>query len=486
MKKPPHRRRHRTGIAASVAFSSNFFLFAFMPLALALHGVAPRHSRNAVLVVINLLFYAFDSGWLAWILVFSILLNHVAAKALANSEGGTRKAVLVAAIAANLALLFHYKYTSFLWDATGHVLRAAGIEIGHGPAIELPIGISFFTFQALSYLADVNAKRCRPAARLVDFAMYHSLFPQLIAGPIVRYVEIEGAIYDRRLTWDAAADGVFRFCLGLGKKIIIADNMGVLADPIFALPASELTTPIAWLGVLAYTLQIYFDFSGYSDMAIGLARLLGFAFPENFNLPYRSRSITEFWRRWHMTLSRWFRDYVYIPLGGNRNGPWRTYRNLFVVFLLCGLWHGAGYTFVLWGLYHGVLLALERAWRDHVGPLPEGPLAWATTFLLLMLGWVLFRSPDIATAGQFFKALAGFSDATVVYYPFFYFFNLQKATFLLCGLVLALAPLERFAPRMEGGAVGLAARSLASLAVFLYSALLLAANSFNPFIYFRF
>ena len=469
-----------------MAFSSNFFLFAFMPAAFAIYFATPSQIRNPVLFAISLLFYFFDAGWLASLLIFSIILNHAAAKVIAKTAGPVQFAVFAGVISLNLGLLFYYKYVDFAWNAVAPLLAQGNVHLGPPPGIVLPIGISFFTFQALSYVTDVYRGQIAPARRLVDFGMYHSLFPQLIAGPIVRYAEIENEVHKRCITLDQVADGIFRFCIGLGKKIIIADNMGAVVDPIFNLPHDELSAPIAWLGLLCYTLQIYFDFSGYSDMAIGLGRILGFEFPENFNLPYRSRSFTEFWRRWHMTLSRWFRDYLYIPLGGNRVGAFRTYRNLFIVFLLCGLWHGAGYTFIAWGLYHGTMLVIERVYRTSVGPLPNGPLAWTATFLLLMLSWVLFRSPDLTTAMHYFATLFGLSQPTVVYYGFWYFLTGQKVTFLTCGLFFALAPLEGFSYRVAGDTAAMATRSLLALAVYLYAVVLLSANSFNPFIYFRF
>jgi alginate O-acetyltransferase complex protein AlgI len=469
-----------------MAFSSNFFLFAFMPAALALYFATPTQLRNPVLLAISLLFYFFDAGWLVSLLIFSIVLNHAAAKSIAKTTGTVRSGIFIGAVSANLALLFYYKYAIFAWNAVAPLLALGHVDLGPPPAIVLPIGISFFTFQALSYITDVYRGLVAPARRFIDFGMYHSLFPQLIAGPIVRYAEIEDAVYKRRSSIDHVADGIFRFCIGLGKKIIIADNMGAVVDPIFNLPHDELSAPIAWLGLLCYTLQIYFDFSGYSDMAIGLGRILGFEFPENFNLPYRSQSFTEFWHRWHMTLSRWFRDYLYIPLGGNRKGAPRTYANLFIVFLLCGLWHGAGYTFIAWGLYHGTMLVIERIYRTTVGPLPEGPLAWAATFVLLMLSWVLFRSPDLTTAMHYFATLFGLLQPTVVYYGFWYFLTAQKAAFLACGLIFALAPLEGFSYRLAGDTAAMATRSLLALAVYAYAVVLLSANSFNPFIYFRF
>jgi alginate O-acetyltransferase complex protein AlgI len=470
-----------------MAFSSNFFLFAFLPATLLVYFAAPVAWRNPVLLLVSLLFYAFDSGWLAWILVASILCNYLVARSLTTLRGPARHLVFAGGVALNLAPLLHFKYTGFLWSIAAPALDWAGLAIGPAPHVALPIGISFFTFQAISYLADVYAGEVAPAPRLVDFGAYHALFPQLIAGPIVRYVEVERAILSaRRWSLERSADGLFRFCLGLGKKIILADNMGAIVDPIFALPPSELTGPLAWLAVVAYTLQIYFDFSGYSDMAIGLGQILGFDFPENFNQPYRSRSVTEFWRRWHMTLSRWFRDYLYIPLGGNREGPWRTARNLFAVFFLCGLWHGAGYTFVAWGLYHGALLSAERVYRHWRGAPPGGAFGWAYALLAVMVGWVLFRSSSIAQAGDFLAALSGVSQASVSYFGLFHFLTVEKAFYLAWAIFFALWPFERVAPRLGSTLRGAAARAACALVVFLYAVTLLSANSFNPFIYFRF
>jgi alginate O-acetyltransferase complex protein AlgI len=469
-----------------MAFSSNFFLFGFFPLVVTAYFLSPPAFRNHLLLAGSLLFYVFDAGWMVWILIGSILFNHAVARTLMHLTGRLRYLACIGAVAVNLAVLLHYKYMSFLWGIAAYALGPAGIDLGPPPSLELPIGISFFTFQALSYIADVYSGTVKPARRFVDFAMYHSLFPQLIAGPIVRYVEIAGAVLHRKHTLDRTAEGICRFCAGLGKKLIIADAMGAVVDPIFQLPLGELTISLAWLGVLCYTLQIYFDFSGYSDMAIGLGKLFGFDFPENFNQPYRSRSITEFWRRWHMTLSRWFRDYVYVPLGGNRRGPWRTYLNLFVVFFLCGLWHGAGYTFIIWGIYHGALLVIERLYRNHFGTLSRGPFFWLLTLLLVMIGWVLFRSPTMSYAAVYLATLCGLVQHEEAYYGVWSFLTLDKMSVLLAGFFFALVPFERFSWRFEGRLDMIAAKGFFALAVFFYAVVVLSARSFNPFIYFRF
>ena len=468
-----------------MAFSSNFFLFAFLPIVLGIYFLCRPGYRNAALLGASLLFYAFDAGWLLWILLVSILLNHAVASTLVNLQGTTRRLVFAAAVVVNVAMLAHYKYTAFLWNAAAGALSLLDVKLPAAPSIALPIGISFFTFQAVSYIADVHTGVVKPARRLLDFAMYHSLFPQLIAGPIVRYSEIERSITERRSTLDGVADGIYRFCIGLGKKLIIADTVGLIVDPIFSLPASGLSLSVAWLGIISYTLQIYFDFSGYSDMAIGLGKIFGFDFPENFAQPYRSRSITEFWRRWHMTLSRWFRDYLYIPLGGNRHGSWRTYRNLFVVFFLCGLWHGAAFTFVVWGLYHGALLVLERLYRTHVGELPAGIVAWALTLVLVAVGWVLFRSPTLPYAFAYISALFGASGGSGVY-PVSSFLSGERIVSLLVGIMFSLVPFEGQLYRLRGSSGFIAAKGTFALVTLVYAVALLSVRNFNPFIYFRF
>src|SRR5437773_1248339 len=319
-----------------MVFSSQLFLYGFMPVFFSLYYIMPEKQKNGLILTASLIFYGVGAGSTVLVLLVSILVNQFLAVRIENGPARRRSALLAIGVTINLLGLGYYKYGSFLWRLASDFAVAAGFDAWPaGPEIPLPIGISFFTFQAVSYLIDVYRREIPAAASYGEFAVYHSLFPQLVAGPIVRYREVRSEMRFRRVDRQALTEGAYRFCIGLGKKMVLADNLGTVADSIFALPAGELACGHAWLGVFCYSLQIYFDFSGYSDMAIGLGRLLGFHFPENFDQPYRSASITEFWRRWHMTLSRWFRDYLYIPLGGNRRGSMRTFANLWIVFFLC-------------------------------------------------------------------------------------------------------------------------------------------------------
>jgi alginate O-acetyltransferase complex protein AlgI len=470
-------------------FSSNLFVFGFLPLFFAAYYAAymwaPWPVKNGLILLASLAFYAFGAGPVVVVLVLSIAVNYAAALAIEGSAGRRQRLIFWAAVAANLLALFYYKYFNFAWqvvdDLGGGALSRAGFS---APAVALPIGISFFTFQALSYIADVYTKHCTAERSSIRFGMYHALFPQLIAGPIVRYVEIKGEIASRSIGLPLIVEGLTRFAIGLAKKTIIADPCGLIADQIFGLSAHELTPAVAWLGAVAYGIQILYDFSGYSDMAIGLGRLLGFHFPENFNDPYLSQSMTEFWRRWHMTLSRWFRDYLYIPLGGNRKGPVRTYVNLVVVFFLCGLWHGAGYTFIVWGLFHGAFLAGERFLQHRFAIAPRGFLGQAYTLIAVTAGWVLFRSADLGQAFGFFKAMAfagsgGVANALQV-------LPADRACYLVIGIVLAVVPMRKLLTLPAASTAGLVAQHALTLALFVYAAAMLSGGTFNPFIYFRF
>jgi alginate O-acetyltransferase complex protein AlgI len=479
-----------------MVFSSIEFLWFFMPVVLALYMLVPPRHRNVLLATVSVIFYAWGAHAIVIVFLASIGFNYAAGLLIGRQRRIGRDTVarraMWAAIVVDLAILFTWKYAVF---ATSQIDNALGWFGDHGaiplPSIVLPIGISFFTFHAISYVVDTTRGEAPPMHRLRDFAQYMAFFPQLIAGPIIRYHQIDDQIRHpppRSARVGDLADGFPRFALGLAKKVLIADQVGHIADAAFA-NTHSLTTPAAWLGALAYTVQIYFDFSGYSDMAIGMARMFGFRFPENFNRPYSSVSVTDFWRRWHMTLSRWFRDYVYIPLGGNRGTRLRTSANLMFVFLLTGIWHGAAWTFVLWGLYYGVLLVIERLsgvarWPDERHVVPRRAL----TLLLVVIGWVLFRAKSLAAAGRVYHAmlpthLTGLTPAVHAA------LNRETITALTLGLLTVLLPRDFVLGRLvlEGrwGGAPLIARA-AVMIVLPLAAITVAAGSFSPFLYYRF
>jgi len=477
-----------------MSFASPIFLWYFMPAVLLALWLAPRSARNLVVAGASLLFYAWGARSFVFLLLACIAVNYGAGLVVEPGARGRsdrfRRTMLALTAAFDVGILAVWKYGTFAQQQVHHLASHFGVDTGHALSIALPIGISFFTFHHLSYVVDVY-RGSRPAQRHpVAFITYIAMFPQLIAGPIVRYHEIADQLGARRedRLGDFAA-GFPRFAHGLAKKVIVADSIGPIADSVFALPASALTSPTAWLGALAYTLQIYFDFSGYSDMAIGLGRMLGFRLPENFARPYSAVSITDFWRRWHMSLSRWFRDYLYIPLGGNRGSRVKTYRNLYIVFALTGIWHGANWTFLIWGLYHGSWLALERAtgyrtWPDGRWWLPRRAL----TLLIVVIGWVPFRAPDLRVCGRMLHAMAvphfeHVADPVVVAA------TTQRAVTALLGLLVVLIPgrfvLGRFLETSSSCAGSLARLGVTAVAA-PYAAVLVAAGTFSPFLYYRF
>lgn len=389
-----------------MAFNSIAFLFGFLPVCLTAYFLLParwRSGRNGVLLLFSLAFYAWGGARLLPVLLWSCLLTWAAGLLLAPGRRG-RRAVFWTALALNLLPLLYFKYTGFLVSN----LNALGLEL-EVPAILLPAGISFFVFQALSYLADVYRETIPPERDVFRLALYMAFFPQLLQGPIVRYGDFGPALSDRRETAADASAGAVRFCFGLAKKVLLADALGAAANGAYA-AGDRLTVGLAWIGSIAYTLQLYFDFSGYTDMAIGLGRVFGLPLPENFDYPYIARSATEFWRRWHITLSRWFRDYVYIPLGGNRCGRGRHLMNLLAVWLLTGLWHGAAWTFVAWGLYYAALLIGEKyLWGGVLERLPKA-VRHVYALLLINFGWVLFRAGSLGQAGAVLSAMLGFAS----------------------------------------------------------------------------
>ena len=400
-------------------FSSTFFLFAFLPaVVLCYFGqrlVFKNRMRNATLLVFSYFFYICGAGELLAVLLLSTLADYFFGLWIGRYRQGRTIAVTLA-IVANLGLLIYFKYTGFFIEQIQSMWGIRDLLPAGLVPLALPIGISFFTFQKLSYILDVYRGRVAPIGNLVDFALYVAMFPQLIAGPIIRFGDIQDQLLNRQETWDAFYAGVMRFCWGLVKKVLVANACGNIADAVFGLNPALLDTKVAWLGALAYTLQIYIDFSAYSDMAIGLGQMFGFKFRENFNYPYSARNLTEFWRRWHITLSTWFRDYLYIPLGGNRRGMGRTCFNLVVVTGLCGLWHGANWTFVVWGCYHGCLLIIERiTGLRNITPSRLNAARRAFTLLLVAVGWVMFRADDIPQAMLFLKSMFTLNDHPLAY-----------------------------------------------------------------------
>ena len=479
-------------LPARMVFSSAVFLFFFMPAVLAAYYVAPRRFRNGVLLAFSLGFYLWGAGWITLVLLGSITVNYIVGLRVeqAMDEGRVPEArrALAVGVIVNVALLGWFKYVNFGVDTANAMLGAVGIPAMPWGAVLLPIGISFFTFHALSYLIDIYRGTARHLVAPVDFALYITFFPQLIAGPIVRFHEIRDQLVSRRETADAFAAGIYRFSLGLAKKVLIADTVAPLADTVFATSPGDLSAPAATLGLLAYAVQLYFDFSGYSDMALGLALMVGIRLPENFDRPYASRSVTEFWRRWHMSLSRWFRDYLYIPLGGNRGSSLATYRNLVIVFLVTGLWHGAAWTFVLWGAYHGVLLLREgAAGVGRGGKLTRDRIWQPVTIGLVLFGWILFRSPSLGYAAGFMGAFTRLRLTLPIEVGLV--LNPLVIAALVLGCVSVLIPATWVTGRRvqdPGPALNRALR-LACVGILLpASIILVVASGFSPFLYFQF
>ena len=474
-------------------FSSTLFLFAFLPIVLTAYLVLRDvRSRNALLLAASLIFYAWGEGFYVAVLLTSILTNYVFGLWIARrKKSANDRLALTLAIASNLLLLAVFKYSNFAVDNLDGVLSVFGLATLSLPEIPLPIGISFFTFQSLTYVVDIHRHDAEVQEKPSRVALYIALFPQLIAGPIVRYRQIAEQIGERETRLEDLAIGLRRFITGLAKKVLIANTLAAPADDIFAIPLGELETPVAWFGITCFAFQIYFDFAGYSDMAIGLGRCFGFTFPENFNWPYTSRSLREFWRRWHMTLSNFFRDYLYIPMGGNRHGATRTAMNLVTVFLLCGLWHGAAWTFVVWGLVHGFFLALERTGFGRLLSKMPAPIQQTYTLFVVLVAWVFFRADSLGQSLEYLKVLAGLHTATGGPWPLITLANPLIYTALLVALVsiwpVAEGGFSRWTQRMAWPRVSWEALRFAGLCLLgLLCAMSLAAGTHNPFIYFRF
>lgn len=475
-------------------FSSLIFLFVFLPILIAAYYLLRPSLRNWILLLFSIAFYAWGGVSYTAILLVSIVVNYVFVKQIErdNPEGkNNKKTWLIIGLIFNVLVIAVFKYLDFAIENINGIGSFFTDDYDPMPLknIVLPLGISFFTFQQMSLLWDIYRGQSGEKVRFLDAALYISLFPQLIAGPIVRYKDIADQIKSRVESIDLFRSGIQRFLVGLFKKVIIANTCGELADEIMLSSLENINTPIAWLGIIAYTFQIYFDFSGYSDMAIGLGRMFGFRILENFNFPYISRSIQEFWRRWHISLSTWFRDYLYIPLGGNRKGPYRTYFNLMVVFLLTGFWHGATWSFIIWGLYHGLFLIIERV--GFIKVLKKIPpfLSWLYTILVVMIGWVLFKIESIGDALQYIIRMFGIGESNknfVVSY-------LNSERVIILGLAILFSSKFFFNTRnlinkynIQNTVIYKMGVDASLIFIFVYSVMYINSGSYNPFIYFRF
>ena len=462
-------------------FSSMTFVFMFLPIVCALYLMSNKRFHNPILLAASILFYAWGEPKYLAIMLLTILINYAGALAV-EKFNKHKKLWLILTIIVDLGFLIYFKYFNFIIDNINNLFHA------HISALDviMPIGISFYTFQALSYVIDVFRGDCKAQKDVYKLALYICLFPQLIAGPIVKYHDVAEQIEDREVNFDKVNLGVKRFIIGLAKKMLIANTLGAIADKIFTQPADTFTPLVAWLGGISYTLQLYYDFSGYSDMAIGLGLIFGFHFMENFNYPYISKSITEFWRRWHISLSTWFKQYLYIPLGGNRISKNRTYINLGIVFLLTGIWHGASWNFVFWGLWNGFFIILEKmtGWHNETDKLSIKILKHLYTIFVFVLGWVMFRADNMTYAWTYLKNMFGLVPVHDITYKMIYYVDNVEIITLFIGILCAM-PIFRNMIHIEKKPVKLLV-NIWLLVLFILSSASIAASTYNPFIYFRF
>lgn len=466
-----------------MVFSSTIFLCVYLPLVLLGYYICPKKGRNLFLLIVSLVFYAWGEPKYVFLMIFSILVNYIFGRLMDKNRGRQKrmKLLLVLSVVIDIGLLSVFKYTDFIITNVNAIFGSSFDLLN----IALPIGISFYTFQAMSYTIDVYRNDVRVQKNLIDFGMYITMFPQLIAGPIVRYADVQDQLAERSVTTADFSEGVMRFVVGLGKKVLLANQMGAVWSEIYAL-GGDVSALMAWTGAIAYTFQIYFDFSGYSDMAIGLGRMFGFKFPENFRYPYQSVSITDFWRRWHITLSTWFKEYLYIPLGGNRCGLARQALNLLIVWSLTGFWHGAGWNFVLWGLYYFVILFIEKLFLlKALDKLPKF-FRHVYALLLIIIGWVIFASDDVSVLlpylGSMFGANGAIGGMDV------YTLLTKAALLVICCIASTELPKRLFlsAAGAMSEKAAFTLKSVMTIALLALSMILLIGDSYNPFLYFRF
>ncbi len=469
-----------------MVFSSLTFMFVFLPIVLILYYIVPKKFKNLFILISGLIFYAWGEPVYVLIMIVSTLIDYTAGLLIYRFDKSKtiKRICLIVSLLMNLGLLGVFKYSGFIMQNIDIILGTSLYDPNH--ALPLPIGISFFTFQSMSYTIDMYMGKIKVQKNPISFAAFVTLFPQIVAGPIVRYDDIARELDDRTVNLDCIYEGILKFITGVGKKVLIANNIGMLWTSVKGLEASELSVLTAWLGILAFTLQIYFDFSGYSDMAIGLGKMMGFNFPQNFNYPYQSKSISEFWRRWHITLGAWFKSYVYFPLGGSRKGKGRTVFNLAVVWLLTGIWHGASWNFILWGVLYGLVIIIEKLFLGKVLEKIPDFFSWLYTIILVILGWVLFDTADIPTALGYMGAMFGrggtLIDNTAMYYLINYGVMFVIGTFACTDIFSRAAEwLKEKMPLLVNYST-----PIAKTAIMVLSTAYLADATYNPFLYFNF
>ena len=468
-----------------MVFSSLIFIFIFLPLVLVSYYIAPRRLRNTVILLASLLFYAWGEPTYIILIIISILINYLGALLIRVhiKNKDKSKFIFITLLLIDISILFFFKYYGFAIECLGSII---GLDL-KVKSISLPLGISFYTFQQISYIADIYMQKVKPERNLIDFATYITMFPQLIAGPIVKYDDIHKQLANRKESINKFGEGVQRFIIGLGKKVILANNIGVIWTQVKEVNLNDLSIVLSWIGIIAFTLQIYFDFSGYSDMAIGLAKMFGFDFLENFDYPYISKSITEFWRRWHMSLGGWFREYIYIPLGGNKKGTLIQVRNLFIVWFTTGLWHGASTNFVVWGLYFGVILFIEKIYlKDLLKKIPS-IFSHIYTLIIVMIGWVIFDMNTLTDSGHYIKIVFGFGNNIFIDNLAKYILT-NNFIILLIGLICSTKLIKIYMNKIKStfreNDVFLI--TAINLLILIISTAYLVGASYNPFLYFRF
>ena len=477
-----------------MVFSSLVFLYIFLPFVLLGLGICSKVSyQNTFLFIVSLLFYSWGGISYTMVLLASIVLNWLFGLAIEKWRDKS-KMFVVFSIVTNIGILAFFKYTNFFVDNVNSIATVLHLHTLEIEKIALPIGISFYTFQGVSYVIDVYRGSVSAQKNFIKLGAYIALFPQLIAGPIIRYKELQTQLDNRRITLDNFYHGLKRFCLGLARKVLIANQLAIVADAVFSKDPALLQAPTAWIGILCYTLQIYYDFAGYSDMAIGLGRMFGFSFPENFNFPYISKSIKEFWRRWHMTLSAWFKDYLYIPLGGNRCSTKRLYFNLYVVFFCTGFWHGASWNFIVWGLFHGTFLVLERGkfgtWLNAIPPFFQH----IYTLFIVMIAWIFFRAENLSYGLDFIRCMFGLNQTTESQAFMFEYLTGYKLIILAIALLSAtplLSVLHEKIQQLTSKSSFVETTYYVLIIVFIIvvvamSTSILLTGGYNPFIYFKF